>query len=202
MSEVSMDEYKNISEKLVNTLKLDKSPVAVKMFKTEDEAKNLLPKYDGKVRHCQMVYTAAEEKKSFYATEDEIDCKIGAGSLGIIDLPTLKVERFEPVYKAVGYAPLEDANFEADAIVLYCNVMQAFNFTSLYRQATGKRFEPNFAGTQALCSEIIVIPNKTEKPNLSLGCRGSRKFSGLREDEEVIGLTIDDAKVITDNIIE
>ncbi|WP_455645179.1 DUF169 domain-containing protein [Methanosphaera sp.] len=196
MSQVNIEDYERISEKLKILLKLDKSPVAVKLYESEEDVQKILPKYDDKAKHCQLTYITAQDKKSFYATVDEIDCKSGAGSLGLLDVPNLKVPKAEPNNEAVAYMPLEKAEFEPDSIILYCNVMQAFDFITLYRRSTGNRLQPDLAGTQALCSESVIIPKETKKPNISFGCYGSRAFSDLKEDELIISLTIEDAETI------
>lgn len=189
------EKNKEIGEKLKVLLKLDKNPVAVKLFDSLSEAEEILPKYEGKARHCQMVFDAASKGSSFYSTIDEQSCLVGAGSLGLVDME-LKVKRIENHMEAVAYAPLTDAVFDADVVILYCTVMQAFDFTVLYRQATGKRFEADFAATQALCSESVVLPYLNKKPNMSLGCNGSRTNTDIRDDELVIALTMEDAKKI------
>ncbi|OED30645.1 DUF169 domain-containing protein [Methanosphaera sp. WGK6] len=197
MSQVHIRDYERISGKLKILFKLDKSPVAVKLYKSENDVKKILPKFEDKAKHCQLTYISAQNKKSFYATVNEVDCKSGAGSLGLLDVPNLKVPKAEPINEAVAYAPLENATFEPDVVILYCNVMQAFDFITLYRRSTGKRLQPDLAGTQALCSESVIIPKETKKPNISFGCPGSRAFSDLKEDELIISLTVDDAEIIS-----
>ena len=191
MSQDKNKEYKEIGEKLKILLKLDKNPVAIKLFESIDEVDKILPKHEDKARHCQMVYEAASEGSSFYATLDEQECLVGASVLGL---------SIETPMKAIAYAPLQKANFDVDVIILYTTVMQAFDFTTIYRQATGKRFEADFAATQALCSEAVVIQYQNKKPNMSLGCKGSRSYTGFKPDEVVIALTVEDAEEIMNYI--
>lgn len=199
MGENNSKNYNIMSEKLKLLLKLDKNPVAVKLFESIDEAKKFLPKYEHEARHCQMVYVAAHENKSFYSTINEQSCIKGASVLGLID-NEMDVPQIEPIMNAVGYAPLKDANFDVDIVLIYCTMIQAFNFTNLYRKTTGKRINADFAGIKALCSEAIVIPMLNKKPNISLGCNGSRTSTGLRDDEMVIGLSPKDVEIITNFI--
>ena len=182
MSQDKNKEYKEIGEKLKILLKLDKNPVAIKLFESIDEVDKILPKHEDKARHCQMVYEAASEGSSFYATLDEQECLVGASVLGLSD-NKVKVASIETPRKAIAYAPLQKANF-----------------TTIYRQATGKRFEADFAATQALCSEAVVIPYQNKKPNMSLGCKGSRSYTGFKPDEVVIALTVEDAEEIMNYI--
>ena len=199
MSQDKNKEYKEIGEKLKILLKLDKNPVAIKLFESIDEVDKILPKHEDKARHCQMVYEAASEGSSFYATLDEQECLVGASVLGLSD-NKVKVASIETPMKAIAYAPLQKANFDVDVIILYTTVMQAFDFTTIYRQATKKRFEADFAATQALCSEAVVIPYQNKKPNMSLGCKGSRSYTGFKPDEVVIALTVEDAEEIMNYI--
>ena len=199
MSSITPEDYKELSQNLKLSLGIKKNPVSIKLFQSKDEAAEILPKFDDKVRHCRMINIVATEGRSFYSTLDEMACNVGAAVLGLQDVK-LKVEHSEPDKEAVGYAPLEDAPFDVDAIVLYCNVMQAYEFTTTYRKATGNRINADFAGTQALCSEAVIIPSHNNRPNISFGCMGSRNDGKLEPDELVIGLTLDDAKAISDYV--
>ena len=161
MSQDKNKEYKEIGEKLKILLKLDKNPVAIKLFESIDEVDKILPKHEDKARHCQMVYEAASEGSSFYATLDEQECLVGASVLGLSD-NKVKVASIETPMKAIAYA--------------------------------------DFAATQALCSEAVVIPYQNKKPNMSLGCKGSRSYTGFKPDEVVIALTVEDAEEIMNYI--
>jgi uncharacterized protein (DUF169 family) len=57
---------------------------------------------------------------------------------------------------------------------------------SLFR--LGGRVEGSCAGIQSVCSIAAALPYLSGKPNFSLGCDGSRKFSGIADDERVIGI--------------
>ena len=55
MSPCKIEDFKTISNQLKELLGLDKSPVAIKLFIDEEDAKEVLPKADDKIRHCQRV---------------------------------------------------------------------------------------------------------------------------------------------------
>ena len=52
----------------------------------------------------------------------------------------------------------------------------------------GGRINAEFSGIQSVCSDATAQTYLTGRPNFSLGCDGSRKFSGIADDEMVMGL--------------
>jgi uncharacterized protein (DUF169 family) len=44
------------------------------------------------------------------------------------------------------------------------------------------------SGIQSVCSDATAQPYLTGGANFSLGCDGSRKFSGIADDEMVMGI--------------
>jgi uncharacterized protein (DUF169 family) len=56
--------------------------------------------------------------------------------------------------------------------------------TALYR--SGGRITAEFSGIQSVCSDGTAQTYLTGKPNFSLGCDGSRRFSGIKEEEMVM----------------
>ncbi|RPH74218.1 hypothetical protein EHM76_03920, partial [bacterium] len=52
----------------------------------------------------------------------------------------------------------------------------------------GGRIIGSCAGIQSVCSDAAAQPYLSGRPNFSLGCDGSRKFSGIADDEMVIGI--------------
>jgi uncharacterized protein (DUF169 family) len=51
----------------------------------------------------------------------------------------------------------------------------------------GGRVHAAFAGIQSVCADAGAQTYLTGKPNFSLGCDGSRKFSGIADEEMVMG---------------
>lgn len=186
---------KTLSEKLFALVKMEKEPVAVKVYENEEDAKKELPKYDSKARHCEIVYEVSTQKKSFYTTAEEQACPNGMASLGLVDREIPNVPRIAPLKQAIGYAPLSEAKFKPDVIVIYALPVQALTVAQFYRTATKKRFEADFNGTASLCADVVAKPYNG-KSNMSLGCNGSRNYSDIKDEEMVIGLTLEDAEAI------
>ena len=60
------------------------------------------------------------------------------------------------------------------------------------RQATGKRLQADFGGIASLCADVVSKPYLTNESNVSFACNGSRGFTGIDDNELVIGLTMED----------
>lgn len=209
----AIENFKEISEKFQSLLNLTKSPVAVKLFFDEEDAAEVLPKAEDKIRHCQRIFKAANDKVSCYATLEEQQCQGGAAVLGLRDWPEAletgkkyyslgrfasrgsgiheldQVPKVEVPIKAVGYAPLEDAKFEADVIVMYAIPEQAMRIAQANGYVLGKRFNANFAGIQSMCADVVAGPYINKEPNMSMGCDGSRGTTSVSPDELIVGLT-------------
>ncbi|RAP47590.1 MAG: hypothetical protein BZ136_06060 [Methanosphaera sp. rholeuAM74] len=192
---------KEISEKIIKLLDLDKDPVAIKMFKSEDDAKKYLPRTGEQMRHCEMVYKAAKEKEAFYSTVEEQSCPGGSTSLGLRE-GTLAddIVILDPIYNAIAYSPLESAEYEPDVIILYVNPLQALKFKQTLRKVSHKRYHADFTGSQSLCSDVVSKPILNNESNLSFGCNGSRRCTDIRDDELVMGLIMEDVKLVADQL--
>jgi uncharacterized protein (DUF169 family) len=208
---ITMD-YAQASETLKTSLKLKGSPVAVGFATTADEIPPGMPEIDKAIKHCMMVSLARNEGRIFYSTTEKHECMGGAYALGFKELtPTLKsgqfyfkLGKFESVTSskrtmesvphlptgetyATMYAPLEKTPFVPQVILIISNPWSMLKLaqSSLFRM--GGRIHASFSGIQSVCSDSVAQTVLTGKPNFSLGCDGSRKFSGIADDEMVMG---------------
>jgi len=205
--------YGEAAEILKKYLKIDGSPVALRFATKKEDIPQGMPEIDKIIRHCAMVGLARKEGRIFYATASKHECNGGAWSLGLKELTeTLKTGDF--YYKlgkfessaackrtidrvahlnpgetyATMYAPLEKAPFTPQVIVLVTNPWSMLKLvqSSLFRM--GGRIHAEFAGIQSVCADACAQPYLTGKVNFSLGCDGSRKFSGIEDSELVMGI--------------
>jgi uncharacterized protein (DUF169 family) len=165
------------------------------------------------LRHCMMVNLARNEGKIFYATSGKHECNGGAWALGLREItPTLKTGDF---YFELGkfdsaaackrtidkvthlnagdsyatlYAPLEKTPFTPQVVLIVTTPRNMLKLaqSSLFR--LGGRIYAEFSGIQSVCSDATAQTYLTGHPNFSLGCDGSRKFSGITDDEMVMGI--------------
>lgn len=204
--------YESAGKELKELLGLKGSPVAVKLAKTAADVPAGMPKMAEKTRHCQFVQNARLKGVKGYATHEEHLCKGGAGVMGVEPLPQAvasgdmyyKLGNFKTAegaletvtampksgekYYATVYAPLEEATFEPDSVVVIATPKQALRITQAYLCATGGRVSSDYSGIQSICADAVVAVKERGAPNMTLGCNGSRKNSGIADEEVILGL--------------
>jgi uncharacterized protein (DUF169 family) len=205
--------YVDASETLKKYLKLSGSPVAFRFATKKAEIPAGMEKLDKTIRHCSMIGLARKEGKIFYSTAENHECNGGAWSLGLREITeTLKngdfyyklgkfessaackrtidhVARLETGFTyATLYAPLEKTPFDPQVVLIVASpwAMLKLAQSTLFR--VGGRINAEFAGIQSVCADACAQTYLTGKVNFSLGCDGSRKFSGIEDGELVMGI--------------
>jgi uncharacterized protein (DUF169 family) len=218
-------DYAGSAQTLKSSLNLKGSPVALAFAATKDEIPAGMTEVDKTIRHCMMVNLARSEGRIFYATSGKHECNGGAWALGLKEItPALKTGEFyfklgkfasrpasERTMKniphlgtaetyATMYAPLEKTPFTPDVILIITNpwAMLKLAQSSMFR--IGGRIHAEFSGIQSVCSDAVAQTYLSGKPNFSLGCDGSRKFSGITDDEMAIGFPAEMLSEITEAV--
>jgi uncharacterized protein (DUF169 family) len=200
------------SATLTTALGLEGSPVAIAFAGTSGEIPSGMEEIANTVRHCQMVNLARREKKIFYATVGKHECMGGAWALGLRPITeTLKNGQF--YYKlgkfaspaackrtidriphlesgstfATMYAPLGDAPFTPSVVLIVAPPRAMLKLAQAGLFLTGGRIHSEFSGIQSVCADVTAQTFLSGRPNFSLGCDGSRKFSGIEDREMVMG---------------
>jgi len=211
MASCDVEGYKELSQKIKDKLGLEKSPVAVKLVLKEEDIPEGIPKIDETIRHCEMVQKAAQGA-TFYATVAEQKCKGGASAIGLMEAPekvktgemyhSLKrfsslgsakrtmdaIPKIDPIMQAIAYAPLETTPFDPDVVVIIANPKQAMEMAQAMVYTLGGRVEADFAGIQSLCADAVAGPYTRKRPNITLGCSGSRGYADIKPDEVIVGM--------------
>lgn len=218
-------DYREASAVLIRSLGLKNSPVAVRLAMGKEEIPQGMEKLDGTMRHCQMVNLARREGRIFYATVENHECMGGAWALGLRQITeTLKngqfyfrlgkfestaacqrtIDRIPHVESgstyATLYAPLEKTNFSPHLILVIAEarVMLKLAQATLFR--LGGRITSEFSGIQSVCADACAQTFLSGKANYSLGCDGSRKFSGIEDGEMVMGFPVEMLPEIVDAV--
>jgi uncharacterized protein (DUF169 family) len=205
--------YIEAAEILKNSLKINGSPIAMRFATKKEDIPEGMAEIDRTIRHCSMVNLARREGRIFYATGPRHECNGGAWALGLREITeTLKngefyyklgkfessasckrtIERIPHLDRnetyATMYAPLEKAPFTPQVIIIIANPwsMLKLSQSTLFRM--GGRIHAEFAGIQSVCSDTCAQTYLNGKVNFSLGCDGSRKFSGIDDAEMVMGI--------------
>jgi uncharacterized protein (DUF169 family) len=205
--------YPEAAEALKKLLKLSGSPVAFRFVTKKEEIPEGMQKLDKTIRHCSMIGLARKEQKIFYSLSDNHECNGGAWSLGLRPITEtlkngdfyFKLGKFESSAAckrtidrvphlppgdsyATLYAPLEKAPFDPQVVLIVASpwAMLKIAQSTLFR--VGGRINAEFSGIQSVCSDACAQTYLTGKVNFSLGCDGSRKFSGIEDGEMVMGI--------------
>jgi uncharacterized protein (DUF169 family) len=206
-------DYTESAGTLKAVLGLKGSPVAIRLATSKDEIPAGMAELDKTIRHCSMVNLARTEGRIFYATSGKHECNGGAWALGLREItPTLKSGEFyfklgkfesaaackrtidKVAHLSAGetyatlYAPLEKTPFAPHVVMMVTTPRNMLKLaqSSLFR--LGGRIYAEFSGIQSVCSDATAQTYLTGRVNFSLGCDGSRKFSGIADDEMVMGL--------------
>lgn len=205
-------DYSGASAALKRALALEASPIAIRLAHSREEIPPGLEKLEKTVRHCQMVSMARKEGRSFYSTAENHECVGGSWALGLRELSEslktgdfyFRLGKFESAAAckrtidqiphlesgytyATLYAPLEKATFVPHVVLIVAppRVMLKLAQATLYQ--LGGRVHSQFSGIQSVCADATAQTYLTGTANYSLGCDGSRKFSGIEDAEMVMG---------------
>lgn len=210
MAEYDVSKNREYASLFKEKIGIEDNVVAIKFFDDESEIPVGIEKAKP-VRHCEMVKLASRGE-SFYATKDEQTCKGGSAALGLEDAPKkvasgekyFELGRFKSLedgkkvadnltkistrHKGVIYAPLQDAKFAPDVIVYFVKPVAGMRSAQAYVYQYSEKFEPNFSGIQSLCGDVCASPIESGKPNITLGCDGSRRAAKVKDEELAIGI--------------
>ncbi len=205
--------YAEISDTLKTCLGLDGSPVAIKLAKNAQGIPEGMEELKEPARHCRMVNMARREDAIFYATAEKHQCMGGAWALGLRELTDslrsgefyYKLGKFEswagcmrtidsvphvPTGRtyATLYAPLETTPFDPHVVVIVAQPRSMLKLAQSVLYPLGGRINSSMSGIQSLCADTTALPYISGRPNFSLGCDGSRKFSGIEDADMVMGM--------------
>jgi len=192
--------YKDLSNQLKDILKLDHSPVGIKLYE-EDE----LPEgyeCNHKYTFCQFLMRAKEGHK-LIAMNNNVSCANGSSALGFRPVPEklLNGEFLERVgsfkkkaaietmqsmprfkegqYKAIALAPLDDMDFEPDVIVLETLPEKIMWLSLASIHEDGGRHSFSTSISNGTCVDMTVIPHQNQELNVSIGCYGCRNATNV-----------------------
>ena len=188
--------------------------VGVRLFKSEEEIPKDLNQIEKPFRYCSMVQTARLQGTSFLAHADYHECKGGSSGLGLEACPeNIKSGAlyFDKLHKcetkeigsniaanfprilpgstvATYVAPLDKMVMNPDVVIIVGNPLTARRIVQAVEYKKGGRTTFNTAGIQSFCVDATASPYLKGEVNLSLGCDGSAKNAGLKDEDIVIGI--------------
>lgn len=205
-------DYKYISDKLTEILKLRNEPVGVKVIKKGELAPEGFPVPNENIRHCQSLMRA-RKGESFLIPAEKHACHVGASSLGLVPTPPKvasghfhhnlgmfaseeaagKMIAERPCFEegssiATVVAPLRKFTTDPDVVVLIDLPETLYWLIPASTFFEGGRVTFSTAAFQATCADSTIIPMLTGKINMSLGCYGCRRQTDIENDEMIAGI--------------
>lgn len=111
--------------------------------------------------------------------EDTIGFMIGNGYIEMAEVPDIPVLRQSPRY--IAYGPAASALFAADLVLLAAKPYAAM---LLYEAAVGAgAAQGAFSVLGRPACALLPLAQNSGYASLSLGCKGNRTFTGLRDEE-------------------
>jgi uncharacterized protein (DUF169 family) len=217
--------YAEAAETLKNYLKLSGSPVAFRFATKKEEIPAGMQELDKTIRHCAMIGLARKEGRTFFSTAGKHECNGGAWALGLRELTDslktgdfyYKLGKFESSAAckrtidrvphlqtletyATLYAPLEKTPFDPQVVLIVATPWTMLKLAQSVLFRVGGRINAEFAGIQSVCADTCAQTYLNGQVNFSLGCDGSRKFSGIEDGEMVIGIPAELLPEITESL--
>ncbi|HTX61677.1 MAG TPA: DUF169 domain-containing protein [Methanobacterium sp.] len=219
-----MNKNQKLCFELRDILRLERDPVAIKW--SVKEPRNIT-REKGKSRFCTKL-DKAMHGEIFYATEEEEECMGGLRYSGLKNprefpknvqsgaflvpagvyksIPAVQRSwrnnpAVEPeIFKAVIFAPLEKAEFDADVIFIVCNSEQAMLI--LHANAYDSGSHGLGADSGPICSSMAAAPYLTGKVTYGFGDIGSRRNMEIKPEEVMISIPFTDLERIITNLEE
>lgn len=214
MDEMRTDlNYADIAAVLKRELGMEGSPVAIKLAGSKEQIPPGIEEIDDVTKHCMMVTMARKEGRCFYATAEKHQCMGGAWALGLRERTAsltsgefyFKLGKYESWAAcrrtidriphlpsgdtwATLYSPLETTPFSPHVVLIVAEPRAMLKAAQSILYRMGGRLYPEMSGIQSVCSDATATVYLSGEPNISLGCDGSRKFSGIADGEMVMGI--------------
>jgi uncharacterized protein (DUF169 family) len=168
---------------------------------------------ESRATHCAMI-ARARNGNVFYAEDVNYSCGLAIYNLGLgrdvpafrralaEDLVSIKNAAGEEVSskllesmprlaenkKFIVFFPLDKMPLTPDIVILIGTPVEVMDVVWKITSQSGERIQSSIAGIGATCSELTAHTILTQKPSLSIGCCGSRRFGRLAENEIMLSL--------------
>jgi len=203
-----------MSQILKSSLGISENIVGVRLFSRGEQIPEGLKEMEKPLHYCSMIQGARKEGRSFLARAEQHACKGGASGLGMVPCPENIASGalyFEKLHKcetpdiginmatnmprllpgstvATYVAPLDKMVTNPDVVIFVGSPLQARRIVQAVMFTRGGRATFNTAGIQSFCVDATSSPYLKGEVNVSLGCDGSARNSGLEDKDVVVGI--------------
>ncbi|MCK4786387.1 MAG: DUF169 domain-containing protein [Desulfobacteraceae bacterium] len=171
--------------------------------------------------HCSFV-GYAREGRAFYTQNEDISCPLARFNLGLdqvtperlgelartlvswsdaqneeIALRYLKsAVTIDVSKKYICHFPMENTKMAPDIVVKIGSPEEFMPILRTITRLSGRRVQGVASGVGAMCGDCTAIPMVTGRPNISLGCGGSRPHARLAPDQLLLALPIEPYRLL------
>jgi uncharacterized protein (DUF169 family) len=190
---------------------MDRVGIAI-LYKKPDN----LPSIGNRATHCNMI-ARAREGNVFYAEDVNYSCGLAIFSLALgrdvpafrralaEDLVSIKNAAGEEVSnkllqsmprlaegkKFIVFFAIDKLPLIPDVVLLIGTPVEIMDIVWKITSQTGERIQTSISAIGSMCGELTAQTILTNRPNLSIGCCGSRRFGRLGKDEIMLSLPWD-----------
>lgn len=216
--------YAELSQELMQLLRLRTVPVGIRLFHRRWDIPEAFEMVEEECSVCQVIGLARYFEKAVAATKEELTaCPVGCFSLGMCELPDrldesagkwgktpeagLKQVRDRMAiekgrFEAIGVAPLGTMSVEPDVVQIWGwpYHMESFAYASVWDGGDKLLLSTN--GHGASCNEVLAVPYLTGKTRLAIADQGDRWHGFATEEEMILGCPLSELERLVTNLRE
>jgi len=214
--DIFMKEWQELGKELVNYIKPETFPTAVKFMRRKNEitdgTRTPLKDLRVKIAHCQAQAIARKYGWTIAMSKEDLGCAISAHTYGWEPANTDGAVKFllkmnyaadskaantilqsfrslkQGQFEAVVYSPLERTKIEPDVILIYLSPAQLMRCLHGSTYHTGKPITCSFSGLAASCTEGVIAAFLDQSPKVVVPGNGDRVWATAQDHEMVYAL--------------
>jgi uncharacterized protein (DUF169 family) len=217
LKEIWMELFKEFKKVTDEQLHLASLPIAIKFIKNKKDIPEEIGRakrdLGGPIRPCTGYHLVRHQGLSLAMLAEDFStaCPAGLFIFGIFEpiKPWIEGDLAHEIYtgtkeaaanmersvfrletgkfKGLALAPLVEANFSPDLIMIYCDSKQAMRLVTAATFTDGEPLRFSMAA-RGLCSDAVVQCFQIKRPVVSIPCGGDRLF-GVVQDNEIVFTT-------------
>lgn len=218
---------KDFLDILDKTVKIQTSPVGVKIYSSGDRYSGKVKVKDKNINICQQIAYSRYYNWSTYITAEYSFCVLGSSCCGLIDTPERVLEgdvncniyQKDKAAAAEMQKNMPRVDFHADgvltyslikplegivpdSVVIYANSAQTMRFIQAFLYQEGGEFSMKSSGDAGVCSRGVAEVINTRQPVVEIPCLGDRRFAMTQDHEIVVAFPYEKIEEISEGLLE
>jgi len=214
--DTSAENLKNLSEQLIQMLRIRSIPLAMKLYKNPKKMMEIpgirTPTKDVNFTMCQMVGQCRAAGFTLGIVHENTRMNSNCGGIVGLNAPSAEylsgknmdgvwfqnrraskahqaeMTRVEPKYNGLCISPVRTGRIEnPDIILFYANPAQTILFVNGLQWKRYKRYDMTITGESA-CSDSWGRALATKETSISIPCFAERRYGGVNDDEMLLAM--------------